>query len=748
MRTIPAHSIRAGCALALVFLLWPGHRVKGAGDDEFVSPGTERMAQRLRQLIGRSRGAFRNTAYTDAQVAEWKRQVEEALDLPAQIKARSHLGQMYVQSGNTEDAIEQFELTMAALNQVDISPSPEAIQKIRQWLAISYLRLAEQENCIALHGRDSCLMPIKGTGVHVRRRGSTKAIEMLEASLRARPDDLGLRWLLNLAYMTLGEYPNQVPAQWLIPEAVFKSDYELTRFFDVASGAGVDTIGLSGGVVMEDLDGDQLLDLVVSDWSLSGQMRFHHNNGDGTFEDRTRESGLTGQLSGLNLLHADYNNDGFADILVLRGAWLGQDGRHPNSLLRNNGDGTFDDVTEEAGLLCFHPTQTAAFADYDNDGWIDLFIGNESAGHERHPCQLFHNNGDGTFTDVARMVGVSIASFVKGTVWGDYNNDGRPDLYVSRFGKSNLLFRNEGPVGEGWTFEDVTSEARIQHPHLSFPTWFWDYDNDGWEDLLVAPFAGFGAKSLGKVAADYLLLPTDGARLRLYRNLGNGSFEDVTRATSFDALLLAMGANFGDLDNDGFLDCYFGTGEPFLGTLVPNRMFRNNGGKVFQDVTTSGGFGHLQKGHGVAFGDLDNDGDQDVYAVMGGAYFGDVYQNVLFENPGNGNHWITLKLEGVTSNRSAIGARIKVTVEKSSGPQDIHVTVGTGGSFGSNSLQQEIGLGSAARIQQIEINWPTSGERQVFTDVALDRFYHVREGATKPVAYAPKRFSFPAPEVY
>jgi hypothetical protein len=157
-------------------------------------------------------------------------------------------------------------------------------------------------------------------------------------------------------------------------------------------------------------------------------------------------------------------------------------------------------------------------------------------------------------------------------------------------------------------------------------------------------------------------------------------------------------------------------------------MFRNAEGRFFQDVTTSGGFGHLQKGHGVAVGDLDNDGDQDFYAVMGGAYTGDVSQNVLFENPGHGNRWVSLELEGVRSNRSAIGTRIAIEVETGAGQRTVYATVASGSSFGALSMRQEIGLGQATAIRSISITWPTTSTVQVFENVPLDRAFRVREG--------------------
>lgn len=281
----------------------------------------------------------------------------------------------------------------------------------------------------------------------------------------------------------------------------------------------------------------------------------------------------------------------------------------------------------------------------------------------------------------------------------------------------------------GWKFRDVTWTAGVAEPYKSFPTWFWDYDNDGDLDLLVASMLNFFGKSLSTIAGHFLGAPPGKDRMYLYRNNGDGTFSDASADVQLNEPILAMGSNYGDLNNDGFLDCYFGTGEPDLATLVPNRMFLNVGGKRFANVSTVGGFGHLQKGHGVAFGDLDNDGDQDIYVTLGGAYSGDVYPNALFENPGSTNHWVTLILEGVTCNRSAIGARVRVTVEGAAGTREIHVTVGTGGSFGSSSLQQEIGLGDSARIVRVAVRWPGETSEQSWEKVPLDQFVRLRQGA-------------------
>jgi hypothetical protein len=193
-----------------------------------------------------------------------------------------------------------------------------------------------------------------------------------------------------------------------------------------------------------------------------------------------------------------------------------------------------------------------------------------------------------------------------------------------------------------------------------------------------------------------------------------------------------MGHNYGDLDNDGWLDFYCGTGDPDFRTLIPNRMFRNAEGRFFQDVTTATGTGHIQKGHAVAFADLNDDGCQDIYCSMGGAYAGDFARNALFLNPGSTNHWLKLKLVGTKANRPGVGARIKVTLKTPAGVREIHRVVGSGGCFGSNPFRQEIGLGNATAVVAVDIRWPGSDTRQTFRDLKLNHSYEIRED--NPVA--------------
>ncbi len=702
----------------------------GTAAEPVQSKATLAMVARLRQIADTADPKL-NRFLNDQRIEMFAKAAEAATTPEEKLRARTSRAIEMLQAGRSEAAAEEFRWL-----EQNLDPEATAGDRtlVRTGRAIALLRIGEQENCLANHNADSCLFPIRGGGVHLLPRGSRSAIPVIESLLAADPGDLQARWILNIAHMTLGTWPDQVPPAFVIPPSVFESDAPMPRFPDVAGAVGLALESLGGGVVVEDFDNDGLLDVMVSSWALRGQIRYLHNDGDGRFTDRTREAGLMGLWGGLNMVSADYDNDGFTDVFVLRGAWLGIAGHHPNSLLRNRGDGTFEDVTEAAGLLSFNPTQTARWLDFNGDGKLDLFIGNESQRGDRLRCELYRNNGDGTFTECGAESGFGIIGFVKGVAVADYDGDNRPDLYISRRDGANLLFHNDGPAAPGskaWRFTEVAKTVGVEQPDKSFPTWFFDYDQDGRPDLYVG---GYDIENVADIVADQLGKSSRGERSKLYRNLGDGTFEDVSRAAHLDRLLYAMGANFGDLDNDGYPDIYLGTGGPDLLTLVPNRMFRNAGGKFFQDVTTATGTGNLQKGHAVAFADLDNDGDQDVFENMGGAFTGDPYHHTLYQNPGSTNHWLTLKLEGVRSNRSAIGARIKVSVTTPEGPRDIYRWVDTGGSFGCNPLRAEIGLGDAGAIWSVEVLWPATGKTQVLTGIDRDRFYTFREGdeAAKP----------------
>jgi hypothetical protein len=715
-----------------------------------VDPSTREMGRLLAELASKVDPRQLSFLVDDRRAEMLAEDLASPRPTNERLQLRFSYASALLRAGRTTDSLAAID----ALKEDAIENAPDRWaldQNVVELLrATAYMRLGEELNCHLANNRDSCLFPIRGGGVHQKREGATRAIEVLKGILDQDPDNLQARWLLNVAHMTLGSYPAGVFKRDLIPPGVFASEYPLPAFENVAKQVGVDVYGLAGGAILDDVDNDGRLDLMVSHSGFEEQTRFFRNRGDGAFEDRTPSAGLTGETGGLNMIQADYDNDGFVDVLVLRGGWMGSGVRFPLSLLRNKGKGSFTDVTKTAGLLAhLAPTQTATWLDYDGDGWLDLFVGNETRVglEEPSPCELFHNNRDGTFTSVATEAGVDFVGFVKGVASGDYNNDGRPDIYVSVLGGDNLLLRNDGPASEqrGWRFTEVAQEAGVTGPMNSFGVFFFDFDNDGWTDLFVAGWGSFEAKTMAAdVAADYLGLPTLAERGRLYRNKGDGTFEDVTRAAGLYKVVPAMGLNFGDLDNDGWLDLYLGTGNPDFGTLIPNRMFRNAEGRAFQDVTTAGNFGHLQKGHAIAFGDVDNDGDQDVFEEMGGAFLADKAYSALYLNPGGRNHWLRLELQGVRSNRSAIGARIKVELKTGSGTRYLYRTVGSGGSFGGSPLRAEIGLKDAQTIASLEVLWPATGQVQRLTGLVRDRTYQIREDASTAVEVVRQSFKIQA----
>jgi hypothetical protein len=654
-------------------------------------------------------------------------------------KARTVLGRHFLRFGRIAEAKAVLD---ASLSEVATLPSAAgSILHFNRGLAA--LREAEIANCVRNHNRECCIFPLAGGGIHTLPGAATEAMDHFESALELDPKNADAMWLLNIAAMAAKKYPSGVPELFRIPEQSLESEATIGTFVDIAGPLGVDAFNLCGGVVVDDFDRDGFLDIVTSTSDPSGPMTFYRNTGTGQFADVTGGSGLENQLGGLNCVGADYDNDGDTDILVLRGAWLGKNGEIRNSLLRNNGKDragkvSFTDVTRKTGLADKKfPTQAAAWGDFDNDGDLDLYVSNESrpTHGQNYPCQLFRNNGDETFTDIARQAGVTNDQFSKGVTVGDYDNDGDLDIFVSNVGKCRL-YQNDGSA----KFVDVATEAGvIGEPGYNFAPWFFDFNNDGWLDIFIC---GYVAK-LSDFMLDAKGEPHKAALPHLYINQKDGTFVDIAKQAGLDHAWLPMGANYGDIDNDGWLDVYFATGDPRLEILVPNILLKNNEGKRFLNATFGSGLGHLQKGHGVAFADFDHDGDQDLYNQLGGFYPNDKFRNAFFLNPGNENHFLELELVGTESNRDGIGTRITVEIRTpDGGGRKIHRAVGSLSSFGGSPLgRQEIGLGNAASIGKLTIRWP-AGDTTSFEDTPLDSRLQITEGSAEFTRLNRERIDF------
>lgn len=642
---------------------------------------------------------------------------------------RRGLGMALLSAGEPYEALDNFDQMLRETRVLSASASLPVTLGARFWQGATHLHLAEIDNCGASGAPERCRYPMDRPWEPGTEDWSAQALESLRGALHlATPGSeiaLATRWLLHVAAAAAGTELDGIAASVRAdPRAFSETVPAVPRLADAAREIGLAVPALSGGLVIDDLDGDGWLDVVTSSADLQAQVRVHRNDG-GSFQDVTEESGLAGITGGHNLVHADYDGDGDLDILVLRGGWLADGGSQPNSLLRNDGNFIFTDVTFDVGLgEDVYPTQAAAWADYDSDGDLDLFVGNDADPDAGFASQLYRND-DGTFTEVGAASGARLLGRIKGVAWGDVDGDGWPDLFVSVLGADNVLLRNE----RDGTFRDITASAGVAAPTSSHSTWFWDADGDGHQDLLVSSsrLAGGPASDVWYWFADLLGLPHPAERLHLYLGDGTGRFTESAAGLGIDRVTLGTGGSFGDLDDDGRLDVFLATGYSGYDSLIPDVLFLGREGG-FVDATYTAGVGDIRRGAAVAFADFDNDGDQDLFVKRGSLLPDDAIADSVFQNPGMGNHSLSLELRGERSNRFAVGARVRAVVD---GPRRRILTrwVGPGGSFGSGPLRVHLGLGEAAAVSRLEVYWPTSGETQVFANVEAGSRVLIREGS-------------------
>ena len=500
---------------------------------------------------------------------------------------------------------------------------------------------------------------------------------------------------------------------------------------------------VSGGVLLLDYDRDGWVDIYFTNaptvaMALRGETArgaLYHNNHDGTFTDVTEKAGLRTPCFGMGGAVGDYDNDGWPDIYL---TCLGG-----NVLYHNNGDGTFTDVTVKAGVRDGRWSTGAAFGDYDGDGFVDLFVTNYVDLDLQHlpdfgsgvTCKymgidvqcgprglknprnsLFHNNGDGTFTEVSKKAGVNdeYGAYGLTVIWADFNHTGRPDIYVANDSTAAYLYRNEGhgkftEIG----LESGAALGEDGHEQAAMGIAIGDYAHTGVPSLFVTDFALDNAP--------------------LYRNEGKWNFEDVSYPSGVglsSVPWVKWGTAFVDFDNDGWLDLIAANGHvyPQVDVLAsgaryrePKLLYLNQGNGTFCDASDQAGPALLEPrvSRGLAAGDLFNDGNVDVVVedLVGRPM-------ILRNHRVEGRHWVSFELAGTKSNRLAIGATLKVVAGGMTQTEEIH----SGGSYLSqHDLRAHFGLGSATKVDTLEIRWP-SGTREVVKDLAADKFYAVLEG--------------------
>ncbi len=552
---------------------------------------------------------------------------------------------------------------------------------------------------------------------YYREEKYLEAVEPLRKAVDVSPT-LARKWDLKLAYDKLGGYPADLPAFYRFPQREEKpppSGPPDLAFSDIAGSLRINRYAGAGPTGWADYNGDGRFDLLAC--GCDTFCNLYRAEGKG-FVDATIEAKLTRLEPGFASVWADYDNDGDYDFYIARNGW---NGPAPNSLLRNNGDGTFTDVAGAAGVDDGGSSFNATWLDYDRDGWLDLLISN-GVYLDGSTNQLFRNEGDGSFSNVTARAGLSEDPFAGtiGIAVGDYDDDGWLDIFYHGRLKPNRLYRNN----RDGTFVDVTGQARVGGPgrENGYIAFFADFDSDGDLDIFTGCLAKW-EEVLAGYAPGYREGPQDDIP-RLYRNNGDGTFDDVSIEMGFHYPLGIMAGGVADVDNDGYLDIYLGTGSPDMRRLEPNIFYHNRGGLGFEDMTRHAGLGGLGKGHGITFLDWDGDGDLEIYAEYGGFFHGDFWENAFYLNEkGNRNNWLSIRLEQLDLNRDAVGGRVTVRAGKLSQTQ--HVLAGSG--FGSTDPPiLHFGLGKLKKVDRVEIVWP-DGTRQSLDSLPVNRASIIRK---------------------
>lgn len=640
-----------------------------------------------------------------------------------------------VQRGDYDTAID---VASAHFNWDPAQPQSNLHYAGNLYLGLAYLLRNGSVNCIDKAPADQCSIPLPVATDPQELSDLQKAYDVLNAVARRDRADSTFHgaalYLLNLTKMRAGDAVPDLPQGAEAFARAFSPKSDFPKFEDIADAVGITRITNAGTAIFEDFDGDGLLDAVISSRQEGENIAFFRNTGSG-FEDRSAASGLGATQGAIIIKQVDFDNDGDVDLYIPRGDWGPKTIDYPVSLMANDGTGVFTDATVQSGLSVFGRAQGNDWADYDRDGDLDLVVS-----YEFNPdvaITLHRNDGADGFTDLALPQPYRRTNErIKTVIWGDFDNDGWEDVYTAAFTGERFILRNRGEDASGshagfelWPDAlPPTESERVAQKLTNYAAWVWDINNDGWLDIMQLSLNNPPNRmqlALNNHYAPDAGLPT----LAVFINEQGQGFRDAALEMGLRQALPAMGANFGDINADGWLDFYVGTGNVPQYMLNPNMMFVNDGGTRFRDVTIEGGFGNIQKGHGSSFADFDQDGDIDILSQFGGEFQADRGRAALYQNPGNDNRIVILRLRGVQSNSFGVGARVRLTLDLPDGEtRELHHRVGTGATFGSNPLQLQVGVGQADTIARIEVDWPSGSETQVIEGpIEPARIYMLRE---------------------
>ena len=651
---------------------------------------------------------------SEKRIVEARTLAQEVLERhPDSIDARLLLAQLALRADFAMDLQRTRDLCQEVLRAVP-EESRAALMLLKAELRLGRFEQAlELGQQLAQQYPDSYTVPLLAGTAALWKEDESAATLLLQRAVDLSLDDYANRlkalWLIKLVYWQ--GYPADLPDRYRLMAREPVPAPTSVRFADIAASVGVNKIdrGRGSAWLDYDLDGDPDLFSV----GIRTLHALYRNDGGGRFYNETAAVGLADARGGWGAARADFDNDGDADLFVTRDAWEGQ---ATNSLYRND-QGQFVDVALRAGMVDSACSFTATWGDYDLDGYLDLYVANGVLGDGGNN-NLYRNNRNGGFADVAARAGVADPSKTIGCAFGDYDSDGYPDLYAVNIGQPNRLYHNGGDGA----FVDRAVTAGVLFPlEGGYVTFFFDYDNDGALDLFVATMSGLEGVLNSMVAGPNSQLN----RPFLYHNNGDGTFTDVTVEAGLGRSFSTMGIGVSDINNDGFDDIYLANGGPEMYRLEPNTLLLNQGDGTFTDITAGAGVGNLGKGHGATFADFDGDGDMDLYAGLGGHYDGDVWANSLYRNDGENGHFLEVLTTGTESNRDGIGARVALF----SGDHQVYAEVASGYGFGSsNAPGLHLGLHDRDTVDRIEIRWP-SGQQQSWEHIPANSVIRLTEGS-------------------
>ncbi len=552
--------------------------------------------------------------------------------------------------------------------------------------------------------------------IYLRMERYKEGIPYALQACRDTPNDIRYPWMLRTLTFHAGQPESSIPKEFRLK--IPASASSTFQFRDVTDASGAGRLALGRGAAWGDFDNDGHEDILVG--SERAPFCLFRNRGDGTFEDVATKLGLIDRV-GLGCYAAqfiDYDNDGFQDIFLTSNGW-GGGGRL--FLFHNEGGKRFADVTESAGLAAPVNAFGSSWADYDNDGRVDLAVATgiiDPEGGDR--IRLYHNEGNGKFRDVGEQAGLTQKARWISLTWGDYDGDGRQDLLATSYDAGPFLFRN---LGNGH-FEDVSVRAGIRTQIAAYTPVFLDYDNDGNLDLFVCTYPGGDLTVKDMIEAKMSGTAIPSARQLLFRNNGDGTFRNVTEQAGITGWYGGMSTQAGDFDNDGFDEITIGTGNPELDWAEPKPLFHNDGKGRFADIAESAGLIHFGMLHGTALADYDDSGNLSLFGSFGGFYWGTRETSRLYCNSGSGKNSLEIRLIGTRSNRDAVGAKVSAVA----GQHRIFKWVNGGNGFGcNNSRIVHLGLGREAQVNRLQIDWP-SGLRQSFENVPAGQRIEIVEG--------------------